>query len=95
MKDEFETSSEQKVYVIAEVSFGTDGHMIPKAITWEDGHQYKIDKVLDRRPSYSAKAGGQGDRYTIRIAGQETFLFFEHNMEIDNPAPGRWFVERR
>ena len=39
--------------------------------------------------------GGQGDRYTIRMAGRETYLFFEHSADFGNPIPGRWFVERR
>ncbi|MBS5518263.1 MAG: hypothetical protein KHX17_06955 [Clostridiales bacterium] len=60
--------------------------MIPRAVQWEDGRVFTIDKVLDVRPAASLKAGGQGVRYTCRIRDRETYLFYE------NP---RWFVERR
>jgi len=75
-----------KVYVDVIAFFDKDGHLIPKTITWEDGHRYTIDKILDLRRAASLKAGGTGMRYTVRIHGRETFLFFEHN---------RWFVERK
>ncbi|NLA86500.1 MAG: hypothetical protein GX847_04295, partial [Clostridiales bacterium] len=54
-----------------------------------------IDRILDVRPSPALKAGGQGDRYTIRTCGKESFLFFERSPKITDPNPGRWFVERR
>ncbi|MGN1249614.1 MAG: hypothetical protein ACI4XW_05995 [Candidatus Spyradocola sp.] len=86
---------EIKVYVPVRVAFDETGRMFPRAIRWEDGQVYEIDRVLDVRPSYAARAGGQGDRYTIRMAGRETYLFFEHSADYGNPIPGRWFVERR
>ena len=42
--------------------------MLPRTIVWEDGLKYDIDRVIDIRPAYAAKAGGQGDRYTIQEA---------------------------
>ena len=44
----------------------------------------KIDRVLDVRRAASLKAGGIGLRYTIRIHGKATHLYFE------DP---QWFVE--
>lgn len=41
--------------------------MLPRTIVWEDGLKYDIDRVIDIRPAYAAKAGGQGDRYTIQV----------------------------
>ena len=84
-----------KVYVRVNVVFGEDGEMHPRSLRWEDGRVYPIDRVLDVRPSGAAKAGGHGDRYTVRIGGRETYLFFEHSVDGDDAAPGRWFVERR
>lgn len=84
-----------KVYVQVKVVFDETGLMHPRAVEWEDGLTYHIDRVLDIRPSYAARAGGQGDRYKVRIGGQETYLFFEHNADISSPITGRWFVERR
>ena len=85
----------RKVYVPVEVAFTEEGTMLPRALRWEDGTVYPIDRVLDIRPANAAKAGGHGDRYTVRIAGRETYLFFEHSVEADAARPGKWFVERR
>ena len=84
-----------KVYLPVRVVFDRDGHMYPRAVRWEDGRVYPIDRVLDLRPAPALRAGGQGDRYTVRVGGQETYLFFEHNSEFGSPVTGRWFVERR
>lgn len=75
-----------KVYVSVEARFEPDGRIIPTSVTWEDGHRYDIDRILDIRRAASLKAGGAGIRYTVRIGRQETFLFLEDR---------RWFVERR
>ena len=84
-----------KVYVPVEVAFDETGQMYPRLIHWEDGKKYEIDRVLDVRPAPAARAGGQGDRYKIRMNGKETYIFFEHNAEYGSQKPGRWFVERR
>ncbi len=84
-----------KVYVKVAAVFEQDGSICPMTITWEDGHEYKIDKVLEIRPSAAAKAGGQGDRYTVRIGGRQSYLFFERSAAISGNRLGRWFVERR
>lgn len=84
-----------KVYVPVEVFFTEDGRMMPRALRWEDGTRYPIDRVLDVRPAGAAKAGGHGDRYTVRIGGRETYLFFEHSVRDGDDRPGKWFVERR
>ena len=66
-----------------------DGSILPRIITWEDGKEYEIDRVLDIRPAAALKAGGAGIRYTVRIQGKDTykdtFLWLEGN---------RYFVER-
>ena len=84
-----------KVYVPVEVAFDENGQMYPRVIPWEDGKKYEIDRLLDVRPAPAARAGGQGDRYTIRMNGRETYIFFEHNAEYGSQITGRWFVERR
>lgn len=84
-----------KVYVPVEVAFDENGHMYPRLIHWEDGKTYEIDRILDVRPAPAARAGGQGDRYTIRMNNRETHIFFEHNPDYGGFIPGRWFVERR
>ena len=84
-----------KVYVAVDVSFSSEGVMLPRAVVWEDGHRYNIDRVKDIRPGYAAKAGGQGDRYTILVNGQITYLYFERSTNLAGNVIGRWFVERK
>ena len=84
-----------KVYVSVHVAFDEDGNMRPAFLTWEDGTKYEIDRVVECCRAASLKAGGCGDRYTIRVGGKETYLFFEHNPTQNSNCVGRWFVERR
>jgi len=90
-----DTTKPLKVYVAVNVDFTEEGLMLPRSLVWEDGCAYEIDKVKDIRPSYAAKAGGQGDRYTIMVKGRESYIFFEHNPEYGQKDVGRWFLERR
>jgi len=87
--------NEAKVYVQVTASFDADGRIIPRELIWEDGRRYAIDRVLDIRPAAAMKAGGSGDRYTIRVNGRQSYLFFERNASIKGNNIGRWFVERK
>lgn len=87
--------SDAKVYVGVYAAFDAEGRMLPKELTWEDGTIYEIDRVLDIRPAAAMKAGGQGDRYTISVRGQRSYLFFERNEFRAGDSLGRWFVERK
>jgi hypothetical protein len=78
--------NDYKVYVTVLELRREDGTILPRAITWEDGMTYEIDRVMDIRPAASLKAGGAGIRYTIRIGNTRTYLWLEDN---------RYFVERR
>ena len=77
-----------KVYVSVFVEHRSDGTMLPREIIWEDGQKYEIDRVIDIRPAYAAKAGGQGD-------GARTYLYFERSTNLTGNTIGRWFVERK
>lgn len=88
-------SKNLKVYVPVDVAFRSDGTMLPREITWEDGTKYEIDRVLDIRQAAAMRAGGQGDRYTVMIAGKQSYLFFERSASLTGNNIGRWFVERR
>ena len=61
------------------------GRIQPLILVWEDGRKFPIDRVMDVRQAASLKAGGQGMRYTCRIAGKEVYVFCDE---------GKWFVER-
>ena len=84
-----------KVYVAVKADFNEEGIMLPREITWEDGTRFEIDRVLDIRQAAAMKAGGQGDRYTVRINGQQSYLFFERSTNQTGNQLGRWFVERK
>lgn len=84
-----------KVYVTVFVEHSSDGTMLPRTVVWEDGLKYDIDRVIDIRPAYAAKAGGQGDRYTIQVNGARTYLYFERSTNLTGNVIGRWFVERK
>lgn len=70
-----EAAKYKKEYIEVEVHFAADGTMLPRIIEWEDGHKYEIDRVLKIQPAPAMKAGGQGDRYTVMIGGQQRYLF--------------------
>lgn len=84
-----------KVYVDVTAKFNSDGFLIPINLTWEDGQVFEIGRVTDIRQAAAMKAGGQGDRYTVWINGQQSYLFFERNCSLTGNNIGRWFVERR
>lgn len=73
----------EKRYVPVVVRFDQNGKIRPLEIEFDDGEKYIIDKVLDVRRAACKSVGGVGDRYTVKIRGQETYLWLEQN---------RWFV---
>ena len=58
-----------KVYVTVIAEFSTEGVLLPKSFIWEDGNEYTIDRVKDKRRAASTKAGGVGERYTCMVGG--------------------------
>ena len=84
-----------KVYVPVTASFDAEGNILPTEITWEDGRKFQIDKVTNIRQAAAMRSGGQGDRYTIRINGKESYLYFERSPDLTGRNLGRWFVERK
>ena len=75
-----------KKYVGVEATFDAQGAVSPRAVLWDDGRRFEVDRVLDARPAASLKTGGDGIRYTVQVGGKSTYLFFEGD---------RWFVEAR
>ena len=74
----------RKVYVEVTARFDVEGNITPLSVTWEDGTVYEIDRILDKRRAASLKAVGIGMRYTCRISGRQSYLYYEEP---------RWFVE--
>lgn len=73
----------EKKYVPVVVRFDQTGKMRPLVIEFEEGQRYPVDRIVDVRRAACQSVGGIGDRYTCRINGQESYLWFEK---------GRWFV---
>lgn len=75
-----------KKYVKVVAEFSPEGEVTPLWIVWDTGVRYEIDRVLDARQAHSLKTGGTGIRYTVRVCGRDTYLWYE--------GP-RWFVEAK
>lgn len=75
-----------RAYVEVMAVFTPEGRIMPQKIRWEDGTVFAVDRVLDIRQAAATKGGGCGLRYTVRIRGQQTYLFLDDD---------RWFVERK
>lgn len=76
----------EKQYVEVDVKFLEDGTKIPLSIKWLDGTVFQIDKVVEIKNRASLKVGGFGERYTVKINGKQTYLFYEFD---------KWFVEKK
>ena len=74
-----------KVFVEVTAKHDKDGMVRPLSIIWEDGREFKIDRVIDVRKAASLKAGGLGIRYTCKIMGKQIYLFDDE---------GKWFIEK-
>ena len=79
--------NKNKVYVTVMAEFSAEGRLLPKSFVWEDGREYQIDRVKDKRRAASTKAGDVGERYTCMVEGREVFLYYEDN--------NMWFMEKR
>ena len=73
-----------KINLQVNADFDLDGNIRPRAITWEDGRVFEIDRILDARMAPAMVAGGLGMRYLCRIRGKVVKLFNDE---------GKWFME--
>ena len=69
------------VRVLAEID--EYGNKKPRVITLK-GREYIIDRIIEVKNRASMKAGGVGERYTIRIGDNQTYLYCEFD---------KWYVE--
>ena len=77
----------KRVYVKALIDVDIAGRITPRRITWPDGREYLIDRVLDVRPA-SAKSGGSGIRYICRIQNREVPIY-------QDEIKGKWWCDGR
>lgn len=78
--------AKRKVYVKVLMMQDEEGGIQPLQIVWDDGKAYDVDRVIYKCRASSTKVGGTGMRYTVRISGKETYLYYS---EDEN----RWFME--
>ena len=74
-----------KVIVSVKAEFDVFGQLTPLSFCWENGVQYKIAKVLDRRRAVSLRSGGGGIRYTCRVDDRLIYLFNDDSL---------WYIEK-
>ena len=70
----------EKRYVPVVVRFDAEGQLRPLEIEFDEEHKYAVDRVLDVCRAACQTVGG----YTVRVQGQERYLWLEKS---------RWFVE--
>jgi hypothetical protein len=75
----------KRVFVKVLLDVDEIGKVTPRRITWPDGREFEIDRVLEIRPA-PAKSGGAGIRYTCRIHGCEVPIY----QDISN---GKWWCD--
>ena len=73
-----------KTYVNVFAVFDTTGQITPRAIIWEGGKRFVIDKIIRVEQRSSLRSGGAGLRYHVMIAGHERYLYLDD---------ARWFIE--
>ena len=61
-----------------------DGRVFPIKVLGNDGHTYKIDRVMRVERAASTKVVGCGIRYTVMVEGLPRYLYDEE---------GKWFME--
>ena len=72
----------KKRYVPVVVRFDAEGQLQPLTIEFDEDHKYAVDRVLDVCRAACQTVGGVGVRYTVRVQGQERYLWLEKS---------RWF----
>ena len=68
------TGVSKRVFVRVLAEYDLSDLNTPVRITWPDGREFEIDRLLSVGPG-AAKSGGAGDRYLCRIQHRETPLY--------------------
>jgi len=80
----------EKVYIAVFATYLIDGTVLPRSFEWEDGHRYKIERVVQIQVLSALRSDNRNTRYKVLIRNRERYIFFE---EYNNVR--RWYVERR
>lgn len=74
----------RKVYVEVLAAHQIDGECVPISISFENGAEYRIDRVRSWERIASVRPS---IRYTIIVEGRQTYLYHEDN--------GKWYVRAK
>ncbi len=77
----------KRIFVKVLAEYDLSGQITPLRITWPDGREFEIDRLLSVGPGVS-KAGGSGDCYLCRIQHKEVPLY-------RHPVTGAWWADGR
>ena len=61
-----------------------EGQLRPLTIEFDEEHKYSVDRVLDVCRAACQTVGGVGTRYTVRVQGQERYLWLEKGAKISS-----------
>ena len=67
------------VYIKVLAEFDKAGNITPIRITWSDGREFEVDRLLDVRMA-PAKSGGSGMRYLCRIQHKEVPIYYDETI---------------
>lgn len=76
----------RKIYVAVTVRFSESGRMTPLSVTWSDGREYEIARVVGVRTVPPRSDAFYPVRYDCVFGEVRRYLYFE-------PETSRWFVE--
>lgn len=73
------------VFIKVLAEYDMAGNITPIRITWPDGREFEVDRLLSVGPGV-AKSGGSGERYLCRIQHREVPLY-------RHPVTGAWWTD--
>lgn len=73
------------IYIDVKMLQTKTGEIIPLSFVWDDGREFKIDKVLQVRQGHSLKAFSPGWRYYCQTGKRKYYLHFDNE---------RWYIEK-
>lgn len=78
--------NQEKTFVSALAICDNNGKQIPLYIKWIDGTKYKIDNILDMKPTGSIMFGGRTMKYTVEIKKKKAYIYYDNK---------HWYVYKK
>ncbi len=74
-----------KQYVDVICMYQRNGQIKPLSVLWNNGCEYRIDRITQVVPATSSYSGHKGLRFTCMFGCNERYLFLDE---------GKWFIEQ-